>query len=148
MKNAYKQGERDALAGKPRFIPRWELNKIRYDRGYDAGLARNKERTINGIAAYKHEQEVFVRLLRAKGKFTEVEFDKWFRGREWRRPIPFTSITGDAFILGMGINGGNRWAEMLELLQIMIALEIIDTITESGLIVYSLKLTPDIGKEK
>jgi hypothetical protein len=47
-------------------------------------------------------------------------------------------ITGDTFILGMGMNGGNLWAEMLELLQIMVALGMVDTKTENGAVVYSL----------
>ena len=41
--------------------------------------------------------------------------------------------------LGMGRNGGNRWAEMLELLQFMVALDIVETNTVHGVVVYSLK---------
>jgi len=98
----------------------------------------DRERVIKGIAAYQHEQEVFIRLLRKKGQFTESEFDKWFIGREWRRPLKCSPITGDTFILGMGLNGGSKWAEMLELLQIMVALEIVDTDIKDGQVVYSL----------
>lgn len=92
-----------------------------------------------GIAAYQHEQKVFLRLLRKRESFTEHEFDLWFRGREWRRPcLRARYITGDTFILGMGMNGGNLWAEMLELLQMMGALGMVDTRTENGAVVYLL----------
>jgi hypothetical protein len=92
-----------------------------------------------GIAAYQHEQKVFLRLLRKRGSFTENEFDQWFRGREWKRPrFRAHGITGDTFILGMGMNGGNLWAEMLELLQMMMAIGMVDTRTESGAVVYLL----------
>lgn len=93
-----------------------------------------------GIAAYEHEQRVFVRLLRKRGSFTESEFDGWFRGREWRRPMMrFRPLTGDTFILGMGRNGGDRWAEMLDLLQVMMRLGMIDAKKKRGVgVVYSL----------
>ena len=93
-----------------------------------------------GIAAYEHEQKVFTRLLRKRGSFTEREFDAWFRGREWRRPMRFRSLTGDTFILGMGRNGGNKWAEMLELIQVMARLDIVDMKKKRGVgVVYSLR---------
>ena len=93
-----------------------------------------------GIAAYEHEQRVFVRLLRKRGTFTESEFDAWFRGREWRRPLRCRGITGDSFILGLGRNGGNTWAEMLELLQVMMRLDVIDAKKKRGVgVVYSLR---------
>lgn len=40
-----------------------------------------RAKLVAGIAAYDHEQRVFVRLLRKRGVFTEREFDAWFRGR-------------------------------------------------------------------
>jgi len=93
-----------------------------------------------GIAAYEHEQRVFVRLLRKRGSFTECEFDAWFRGREWRRPMRFRPMTGDTFVLGMGRNGGDKWAEMLELLQVMMRLEMIDAKKKRGVgVVYLLR---------
>lgn len=99
-----------------------------------------RAKLVAGIAAYEHEQRVFVRLLRKRGSFTEREFDAWFRGREWRRPMRFRPIGGDTFILGLGCNGGNKWAEMLELLQTMIRLDIIDAKTKRGCgVVYSLR---------
>jgi len=105
-----------------------------------------------GIAAYEHEQRVFVRLLRKRGSFNEREFDVWFRGRAWRRPMRFRPLTGDTFILGVGRNGGNRWAEMLELLQVMMRLDMIDAKKQRGVgVVYSLrpnvKLTGNAGAE-
>lgn len=36
MKHPYKQGKRDALDGKPRFVPKNSLDRSEYDRGYDA----------------------------------------------------------------------------------------------------------------
>lgn len=99
----------------------------------------DNENIKRGIAAYQHEQQMFLRLLRKRGSFTEHEFDSWFRGREWRRPrFRARGITGDTFILGMGMNGGNRWAEMLELLQMMMAIGMVDTRTENGAVVYLL----------
>lgn len=97
------------------------------------------EKIRRGIAAYQHEQKVFLRLLRMRGSFTEHEFDSWFNGREWKRPrFRARGITGDTFILGMGMNGGNLWAEMLELLQMMMALGMVATRTENGAVVYLL----------
>jgi hypothetical protein len=99
----------------------------------------NNGKLRRGIAAYQKEQTVFVRLLRKRGHFTEHEFDSWFRCREWRRPcFRARGITGDTFILGMGINGGNFWAEMLELLQVMVSLGMVDTRTEDGAVLYLL----------
>lgn len=106
--------------------------------GFTMGKNMDKERVITGIAAYQHEQAVLIRLLSKRGRFTESEFDTWFRGREWRRPLRFVPVTGGTFILGLGSNGGNKWAEMLELLQIMVELEIVDAEVENGLVVYSL----------
>jgi hypothetical protein len=100
----------------------------------------NTAKLAAGIAAYEREQRVFVRLLRKRGSFTEREFDAWFRGRELRRPMRFRPLTGDTFILGMGRNGGNKWAEMLELLQMMIQIGIIDAKKMRGVgVVYSLR---------
>lgn len=77
-----------------------------------------------------------MRLLRKRGSFTEHEFDAWFRGREWRRPMLSRPLSGDTFVLGMGIN---RWAEMLELLQVMVRIGIIDAKSRHGVgVVYSL----------
>lgn len=105
----------------------------------------DKSKIESGIAAYEHEQRVFLRLLRKRGSFTETEFDEWFRGREWRRPRMLgRGITGDTFILGMGVNGGNLWAEMLELLQMMVALGAVRTSTVSGKVTYS-GMQPNVG---
>ena len=100
----------------------------------------DKQAIEKGIAAYKHEQQVLLRLLRKKNGFTEKDFDRWFKGREYRRRVFLTGheITGDSFILGMGINGGNMWAEYLELMQMMMAVNLIDATTENGLIHYRI----------
>lgn len=91
-----------------------------------------------GIAAYSHDREVLLRLLRKRGQFTEREFDQWFRGREWRRSFKLSprKISGDSFILGADINGGNLWAERLDLLRFMVVLGQVDAVTERGMIVY------------
>lgn len=106
----------------------------------DSAESPDRSRLEAGIASYEHEQRVFVRLLRKRGSFTEQEFDSWFIGREWRRPVRFQRMTGDTFILGMGLNGGTRWAEMLELLQVMMRLDIIAAKKKRGVgVVYSLR---------
>lgn len=89
-----------------------------------------KAAIVRGIAAYSREQTVLLRLLRKTGGFTPDQFDAWFRGREWRRRVRFTPITDDTFILGVGQNGGNHWAVMLDLLQHMIAAGLVGTAKE------------------
>ena len=103
-----------------------------------------------GIAAYNHEQKIFLRLLRKRGSFTEHEFDLWFRVREFRRPrFRAHKITGDTFILGMGtgVNGRNKWTEMLDLLQIMVVIGMVDTRTTNGAVVYLLGNNNHMGTE-
>jgi hypothetical protein len=103
------------------------------------GGSMDKDKIRKGIAAHERERRVLGRLLRKRGSFTEDDFDSWFRNREWRRPMRFgPPLTGDTFILGMGRNGGNKWAVMLELLQMMMALDIVDAKTVRGKVVYSL----------
>ncbi len=102
-------------------------------------MADNLDRLRKGIAAYSREQTLFIRLLRKRGSFTEKEFDNWFIGRELKRPRLYgKKILGNSFILGAGMNGGNLWAQRLELLQIMIRLGLVEAKTENGLVVYSL----------
>ena len=105
-----------------------------------------RAKLVAGIAAYGYEQKVFTRLLRKRGSFTEREFDQWFCGREWRRKMRFRPLTGDTFILGIGRNGGNKWAEMLELLQVMARLDIVDMKKKRGVgVVYSLRPNVEIS---
>lgn len=96
----------------------------------------NRVEYESGIAAYKHERTVLLRLLKKRGFFSEKDFDSWLRGREWRRPMRVRPVTGKTFLLGLGINGGNEWAKWLHLLQIMLALGEVDAKKEDGLIVY------------
>jgi hypothetical protein len=96
------------------------------------------ERTRRGIAAYSHERKALLRLLRKRGSFSERDFDSWLRMREFRRPMKISPMTGDTFILGVGINGGNMWALWLDLLQQMMVLGEVDARTERGIIVYRL----------
>jgi len=74
-----------------------------------------------GIAAYEWERRLLLRIVRRRGSFTEIEFDKWLLGRESKRPLHLRPITGDTYILGVGRNGGTAWAFMLDLMHLMIA---------------------------
>lgn len=100
------------------------------------------EQISKGICAYRREQLVFIRLLRKRKTFTERDFDGWFIGREFRRPIRMRPLDGNTFILGIGRNGGNMWAEMLDLLQQMIRLDLVEANTIEGRVIYSL---PEAG---
>jgi len=94
-----------------------------------------------GIAAYEREQRVFLRLLRKRGSFTSAEFDSWFRRPRRLYCITGAGINGEAFILGAAANGFNRWAQMLDLLQYMMALELVEAKQapeSSDLIIYRL----------
>ena len=70
-----------------------------------------RERMLKGIACYRTEQAILLRLLRRR-PFTQHDFDRWFRGREYRGRARFrgNGLNGDSFILGIGINGSNEWA--------------------------------------
>lgn len=96
------------------------------------------EHARKGIAAYSKEQQVILRLLRRHGSFTERDFDSWFRGKEYRRPLRVRGITGDSYLLGIGANGLNDWAWYLELMQIMMVLGLVDAKTVNGVVVYEL----------
>ncbi len=91
-----------------------------------------------GIAGYAHEQAVLLRLLRRFGEFTERDFDRWLRGREWKKPRRFSArgIAGDHLILGIGKDGISMWSTWLELLQIMARLGMVETCERDGLVVY------------
>lgn len=92
-------------------------------------MSTDHEAVKQGIAAYAHEQEVLLRLIRKPGGLPESKFDRLFLGREWKRRTCIRSgITGDSFLLGLGRNGGTEWAFYLDLLQHMIALELVGTI--------------------
>lgn len=101
---------------------------------------RNLDEIRKGIAGYAKEQALILRLLRRFGPFTERDYDRWLKGREYRRRCLLIGrgISGDSFILGMGANGGTRWATLLDLMQYMMILGLIDAKTENGLVVYSL----------
>jgi len=89
----------------------------------------NKEKIIAGIAGYRQEQQVLLRLIRKTGGLTSSKFDELFRGREYRKRMKIRPISGDSFLLGMGQNGGNEWAFYLELLQHMMAIGLVVTIS-------------------
>ncbi len=104
-----------------------------------------KQEIKRGIAAYAHEQAVLLRLLRKTGGFTPDQFDAWFRLREFRRPMRCSAMHGDAFILGIGRNGGSLWTRTLELLQYMMALGLVDTAKDGTSFRYFAAATP--GKQ-
>lgn len=102
------------------------------------------DRIERGLAAYSRDRAVLLRLLRKRGSFTEHEFDLWYTAREYRRPrMRMRGICGDSFLLGLGQNGGNLWAETLELLQYMMALGEVTTERRDGVIVYKLAEKPE-----
>ena len=105
------------------------------------------EKLKKGIAAYDHERNVLLRLLRKRGSFTAEEFDIWFiKGREKhlakrmsRYASRFQFYASNTFILGAGRNGGSYWARMLDLLQIMINIgEVNVGRNDDDIIIYSL----------
>ena len=99
----------------------------------------DKVEIAKGIASYKHEQQLLLRLLRKRRQFTATEFDKWFQGRDWRRPrLTGRGITGDTYLLGIGQNGFSQWATYLDLMQHMIAIDLIDAKKVNGVVIYSL----------
>ena len=105
------------------------------------------EKLKKGIAAYDHERNVLLRLLKKRGSFTAKQFDLWFqKGREKhlaKRMSCYASrfqwFDNSTFILGAGRNGGSYWAKMLNLLQIMIDIGEVDVgRNDDDVIVYSL----------
>lgn len=109
------------------------------------------EELRKGIDAYKHEQEILLRLIRKLGGLTESKFDALFNGREFRKKCKLSGsgISGDSFLLGMAENGFNIWAWNLDLLQKMMILGLVDTRRDSGnKIVYILPTSKncEVGK--
>ena len=102
----------------------------------------NKDEIRKGIAAYKHEQEVLLRLIRKTYGLTESKFNELFYRREFRKrtKLRVSGLKGDSFILGIGINGGSMWAEYLDLLQYMVLLDLVYVRrNRQGEIVYTEK---------
>lgn len=88
----------------------------------------DKETIKKGISGYQREQQALLRLVRKPGGLAASKFDDLFRGREYRKRVKIRPTPGDSFILGMGVNGGTEWAFYLDLLQHMMAIDLIDTI--------------------
>jgi hypothetical protein len=103
--------------------------------------ATDRQRIEAGIAAYRYEQRVLLRLLRLKGgSFTSQEFDQWFSRSPKRRWVRARWHPNDGFI-GMGFSGGSFswWGLWLELLQCLVALEKVEVDTAGpGRAVYRL----------
>ena len=114
---------------------------------------KNHDRIINGIKAYSHEQKVLLRLIRKHGKLSETHFDEIFDNYpRWSRKVldkktgdmknvPIRArlfnngISGDSFMLGGLIceKDRNWW---LDLLQHMMAIDLVNTSKKDGLIYY------------
>lgn len=103
-----------------------------------AELKRIDKKIISkGIAAYIHEQNVILRLLRKRGQFNEIEFDNLFCRTHKSKRISAIPLDGNSFILG---NGGikNSLSWWIDLLRYMIAIGLINTEKKDGLITYTL----------
>jgi len=102
----------------------------------------NKERIRNGIKAYHHEQAVLLRLIRKHGGLSESHFDKIFYERGSlqsgkRRRLLSYYLAGDSFLLGgMSMPDTRDW--WLDLIQHMLAVDLVDTDRVDGEIVYKL----------
>lgn len=101
----------------------------------------DKQEIQIGISPYKKEQNILLRLISRCGGLTETNFDELFRYREFKKPSKMYFVPKpEGFILGMGSNGGNLWAEFLDLLQYMMLIGLVGTKrNDTGEIVYFLK---------
>ena len=103
-----------------------------------------------GIAAYKYEQSVIVRVLRRFGPITAEEFDKIFSDFKDKigpdgtitrtmRPIKIRpcAYSPKAFLLGSLQQPGN-WAKWLQLTQLMSGIGMVDIQKIDGSITYRL----------
>ena len=94
------------------------------------------ERIKKGIAAYSHEQEVLLRLMKKRGGFTSKEFDGWFVQREFRRPcLKLRAISNETFLLSMD----SYWEMMVEILHMMVKIGIVKAKIENSTIVYGVE---------
>ena len=116
----------------------------------------DRKRITEGIAEYKHEQEVIKRVLKRHGRLSSMEFNKVFSDItrvvvnpktgvsvevRHRPKFRFVGAKGETFILGDVFSMGD-WSKWLHLMQIMTMLDIV-TIHVGGLdpeqVSYSLK---------
>ena len=113
----------------------------------------DKEKLIRGIAEYKHEQEVIKRMLRRHKYLSSREFDRIFGDTRTvvdpknghaimvkpRPKIRFMGAKGHTFLLGDVMDLG-YWSAWLHLLQIMVALDVVEAgMGTGGGIIYKLK---------
>ena len=115
-------------------------------------------RITNGIRAYSHEQQVLLRLIRKHGRLSQNHFDDIFSSqsglwnKQYKTTDPVTGktvmkprmrklsgngICGDSFMLG-GLTCEKDWAWWLDLLQHMMAINLVDTHNKDGVIYYFL----------
>lgn len=112
----------------------------------------DKERIINGIKAYGHEQKVILRALRMKGGMGQDEFDIFFgdekcvtgsdgviiRSHKLSKKLRFygdTFLNSNAFLLGDMFRLGD-WSKWLELTQFMVAIGLVNAIPKDGRVYY------------
>jgi hypothetical protein len=114
-----------------------------------AEIAAQQDKVRLGIAAYRREQALILRVIRKhRHRLTERDFDRIFTDIKRRRGPDgrvlttranrnrFRALTGDTFILG-GMSPRYR-SFMLDLTQHMVALGLVKTSTnEHGQVVYA-----------
>ncbi len=106
-------------------------------------MTDKNEKMRKGLKAYSHEQAILLRLIRKHKGLHQDKFDQIFGkrvgfGGKYHR-VRRRGIAGDAFLLGIGINGGTEWAWWLDLLQHMMVIEPINTKRdENGKLIYFL----------
>lgn len=94
-----------------------------------------------GIAAYKYEQNMLLRLIRLKKGLSSDDFDRLFSGVRFTRRLRMRPVSGDSFLLG-GMNGEHSWQWWLELLQHMVRLDLVDVRMVRGKLTYRFFITP------
>lgn len=94
---------------------------------------QKRDQLVNGIRAYGYQQRVLLRLLRRHGPLHQDGFDRLFH----RKRFPPVFFTGETFVLGFCQNPSD-WAKWLQLLQIMVAIGLVNQRGETGEIEYFL----------
>ena len=95
---------------------------------------RELEKIKMGIADYKHEQNVILRILRRHGELTGKEFDHIFSCKNMKKKMYFWATSGNAFIMGSFYQG--QWSKWLHLTQLMCEIGFIKIFKKNGLVIY------------
>jgi hypothetical protein len=105
-----------------------------------------KQKLIRGIEAYRHRQNVILRILRRHKSLTQHDFDRIFSNVKYRklrdgfmpmmRFMQCEFIESESFILGSLQDGEHgKW---LHLIQLMSMVDLVKIQSVGGQIVYSL----------